>query len=204
MLAGLPKKEVANAVTHALGLLFGLISIPFLLSKTAVVPIGAYVFSFSFLFMFAASTSYHLVQSATWKRRWQTVDHISIYFLIAGSYTPFLLGYLDPQKAEFILKLLWACVGLGTIFKIFFAGKFKIVSTLIYLAMGWASMFVLEDFMESMPSSMLLWLGIGGACYTIGTIFYIWKKFTYHHAIWHLFVLGGAITHLYAVWLLFE
>ena len=201
MLTGLPKKEIANAITHAIGLLSGLILIPFLLSKTKEVPIGAYAFSFGFLFMFTASTVYHLMQSRVWKSRWQAVDHISIYFLIASSYTPFLMSYIDPQKADFILKLLWACVGVGTLFKIFFAGRFKIVSTIIYLAMGWASMFVLGDFMDSMPGSILCWLGIGGACYTFGTIFYLWKKFTYHHAIWHLFVLGGAVTHWYAVWL---
>ena len=201
MKEGFPKTELANTVTHGAGLLFGLVAIPFLLSKNEMVPIGAYVFSFGFLFMFVASTAYHLALSPNTKSRRQRIDHISIYFLIAGTYTPFLIGYIEPQKADFILKLLWGCVALGTVFKIFFADKFKIVSTLIYLSMGWASVFVWGDFMESMPSSILLWLGTGGACYTIGTVFYIWKKYTYHHAIWHIFVLGGAITHWYAVWL---
>jgi len=200
MFSSLPATEKANALSHGAGILFGLIALPALLLRVDGSPFGVSIFAFSFLFMFTASTVYHAVLSDLSKRRWQRVDHISIYFLIAGTYTPFLLAYLATDKGELILKLLWSCVAIGSILKIFFAGKFKLTSTIIYLAMGWAAMFVLKDFLETMPTPVLVWLGIGGACYTIGTLFYLWKKLTYHHGIWHLFVLGGAISHWYAVW----
>jgi len=201
MKSALPVTEKANAITHMAGILFGFIALPLLILKMTEASIGVYVFCFSFMFMFTASTVYHMVTSDISKKRGQIIDHISIYFLIAGTYTPFVLAYLEPQKGQFILQILWGCVAIGTVFKLFFAGKFKLVSTIIYLAMSWAAIFVLSDFMENMPMAVLVWLGIGGAFYTLGTIFYLWKKFTYHHAIWHLFVLGGSISHWYAVWL---
>ncbi|MCP4460455.1 MAG: hemolysin D [Cytophagales bacterium] len=200
-MTALPATEKANALSHASGLIFGLVALPILIVNSTNGSGGIYIFSFSFLFMFTASTVYHLKTSDISKRRWQVVDHISIYFLIAGTYTPFVMMYLEPQKGQFILQLLWSFVLIGTIFKVFFAGKFKLISTLIYLGMGWAAIFVLYDFMEMMPTSVLIWIGIGGAFYSLGTAFYLWKKLAYHHAIWHLFVLGGSVSHWYAIWI---
>ncbi len=197
----LPKTELANTASHAVGLLFGLISLVVLVLKIDFIPIGVYVYLGCFLFMFSASTIYHFVTRNHLKNRWQTVDHISIYFLIAGTVTPFILAYLDSDKSHFILQILWGFVAFGSIFKIFFAGRFKIVSTIIYLSMGWGAVFIMKDVISSMPFNILFWLGIGGVFYSLGTIFYLWKKLTYHHAIWHLFVLGGAISHWYSIWL---
>lgn len=199
MIHHLPQTEKANALTHAFGLIFGLAVLPMLISSSGGTQLGINVFAFSFLFMYTASTTYHLMTVDISKRRWQRVDHISIYFLIAGTYTPFILNYLDSQKGLLFLQLLWGFVAVGSIFKIFYAGRFKFASTMIYIAMGSAVIFVLNDFMKTMPMIILIWLGIGGAFYTLGTIFYLWKKLTYHHAIWHLFVLGGSISHWYAV-----
>ena len=151
--------------------------------------------------MFTASTVYHLQVDIQSKGRWQIVDHTSIYFLIAGTYTPFLVFNIASSKGSLILGLLWGLTIIGSILKIFHAGKYKLVSTIIYLLMGWAAVFTLKDFLENIPQIQLIWIGIGGIFYTLGTLFYLWKKLTYHHAIWHLFVLGGSVSHWYAVWL---
>ena len=131
-------------------------------------------------------------------------DHISIYYLIAGTYTPFLISYASPKDSQFLLIILWGLALFGTIFKIFFTGKYRLISTGVYLAMGWLVFAAPDSFMDALPTSQFSWIAIGGASYTIGVIFYLVKSIPYHHAIWHVFVLGGAIAHFIGIYTIFR
>ena len=190
--------ERANVLTHFPGIVFGLIGM-FLLPAFSSVPV--LIFTLSFNLMFFASSTYHWINDAERKKKWRTLDHVSIFVLIAGTYTPFLMTYLNNSKGYLILQILWACVLVGSILKIFFIDKFRVVSTIIYLIMGWMAIFAINDFLTFIPSSILSWIGLGGLFYTIGTLFYLWKKWAYHHAIWHVFVLSGAVSHWIGVYL---
>jgi hemolysin III len=198
------RREMANAITHGLGILFGIVSIPVLSAigaKTGNVPgvVGATIYAFGFLMLFTFSTIYHSTQNLDAKRILRKLDHISIYFLIAGTYTPFLLMYMLDSFGIALLSIQWSLVLLGTIFKVFFTGRFKIVSTIIYIAMGWLLLVGGKRFFEELPTSSLVLVLVGGGLYTLGSIFYLNKKIYHHHAIWHLFVLSAAICHYAAV-----
>jgi len=198
------RREMANALTHGIGILFGIASIPVLSAigaDTGNVPgiVGATIYAFSFLMLFTFSTLYHSTQNRDAKRILRTFDHISIYFLIAGTYTPFLLVYMLDAFGITLLSIQWALVLLGVIFKAFFTGRFKVASTMIYVAMGWLLLVGGNRFFVVLPTSVLVMLMIGGGLYTLGSIFYLNKKIYHHHAIWHLFVLSAAICHYVAV-----
>jgi hemolysin III len=198
------KQELANSLTHGFGVLFGIVAIPILIATATAqgnTPglVGAAIFGFSFLMVYGFSTLYHSIGHPPLKRVLRILDHISIYFLIAGSYTPFILSYMLDATGITFLAVLWGMALLGIGFKVFFTGKFMKVSTAIYLGMGWMLLLVGQRFLDSLPGIVMLMLAVGGACYTLGVIFYVWKKLPYHHAIWHLFVLGGSICHYVAV-----
>ncbi len=198
------RKELANSITHGFGVLFGIVSIPIVIAaatfsgSTAAI-VGTSIFGFSFLMVYAFSTLYHSISHPKVKRVMRILDHISIYFLIAGSYTPFILIYSFDSSGIILLSTLWGLTFFGIIFKIFLVGKFNILSTIIYVAMGWIIVVMPGNLLESIPTNTLYMIAIGGASYSLGVIFYLWKKLTYHHAIWHLFVLGGSICHYVAV-----
>ncbi len=198
--------EIANSLSHGAGLLFGLISIPILIAtaiyhSTPAKITGAIAFGISFMMVYTFSTLYHSFHSPILKKLLQKLDHISIYYLIAGSYTPFILAYVQNYRGFIILAVLWFLAFAGTVFKIFFTGKFDLISTLIYLAMGWIFITVVDSFFIKFPMDCLWMVMIGGISYTIGVIFYRWEKLPYHHAIWHVFVLGGSICHYFAVYI---
>ncbi|MBS1656263.1 MAG: hemolysin III family protein, partial [Bacteroidetes bacterium] len=161
--------------------------------------VGASVYGFCFLMLFTFSTLYHGFQQQRVKEVLQVFDHISIYFLIAGTYTPFLLIYMFNAFGITLLCVLWGLTVIGILFKIFFTGKLEILSTLIYLAMGWILIVGGRTFFSSMPASVMIMVIIGGGLYSIGVIFYLWEKYTYNHAIWHLLVLAAAICHYVAI-----
>lgn len=198
------KREMANAITHGIGFLFGIASVPVLSAvgaNTGNVPgiVGATIYAFSFLMLFTFSTLYHSTQNTDAKKMLRTFDHISIYFLIAGTYTPFLLVYMLDPFGITLLSIQWSLVLIGTIFKVFFTGRFKVVSTIIYIVMGWLLLVGGKRFFSVLPTSVLVLLLVGGGLYTLGCIFYLNKKIYHHHAIWHLFVLSAAICHYVAV-----
>lgn len=181
------------------GAIFGLIGLPILQVLNGTW--STLLFSITFIFMLSASSIYHWHTDENKKKSWRVIDHISIYCLIAGTYTAFIMHYMPNSKGILILQVLWSCVLAGSILKIFFTGRFRIVSTIIYLIMGWMAIFAINDFLEFIPSLILVMIGIGGLFYTLGTIFYLWKKWVYHHAIWHVFVLLGALSHWVGVFL---
>ncbi|UAM97578.1 hemolysin III family protein [Polaribacter litorisediminis] len=198
------KKELVNSIVHGFGIIFGIVSIPILIafaikSDNTVGIIGAAIYGFCFLQLFTFSTLYHGFQNAQAKRILEILDHISIYFLIAGTYTPFLLMYLQDVFGITLLSILWSLTAVGIIFKIFFTGKWKVFSTLIYIAMGCIMVVGGSTFFESIPANILTMILIGCALYLIGVIFYLWDKYPYNHAVWHFFVLTAAVCHYVAI-----
>ncbi len=198
------KQELVHSMIHGFGILFGIISIPILTAlaaKNANVPgiVGASIYGFSFLMLFTFSTTYHGFQQKQVKRVLEIFDHISIYFMIAGTYTPFLLIFLWNPFGITLLFILWGLTILGVFFKIFFTGRFDIISLIIYLLMGWILVSGGRRFFSVVPDNVLLFIIIGGALYSIGIVFYLWKRFDWHHAVWHFFVLAAAVCHYVAV-----
>lgn len=198
------RQEVVHSIIHAFGILFGIISIPILTAlatKNSNVPaiVGASIYGFSFLMLFSFSTLYHGFQHPRVKRVLEILDHISIYFLIAGTYTPFLLIYLWNPFGIILLCILWGLTLLGIFFKIFFTGRFEMVSLVIYFLMGWILFVGGKRFFTAVPGDVMIFLIIGGALYSIGIVFYLWRSFTWHHAVWHFFVLVAAVCHYVAV-----
>lgn len=198
------KQEVVNGLIHAAGVLFGISGLPVLTGlaaahgNTAGV-IGAGIYSFCFLLLFTSSATYHLLQEQPTKRYFEILDHISIYFLIAGTYTPFLLVYMDNAFGISLLSVLWGLTLIGMFLKIRFTGRFEIISLVIYVCMGWIMVVGGKRFFTQLPSAVLIFLLIGGGLYSIGVFFYRWDKYFYTHAVWHLFVLAAAICHYVAV-----
>jgi hemolysin III len=199
-----PAEELANAWTHGVGLVAGIIAIPYLLnqafsSKKEWVVLGALTFSLGVLMVYGFSTAYHATVIPEKKSKLQIMDHVSIYFLIAGSYTPMILSILKKETAIFFLGIIWGSVLIGTFFKLFFTGKFKTLSVIIYLTMGWLAVFFIQDLIEKISWETLTWISLGGLSYTIGVYFYVKSERLFFHSIWHLFVLGGTVSHFVAV-----
>ena len=198
------KLELTNSITHGIGVLFGIASIPLITAlavKSNHIPsiVGACIYGFCFLMLFTFSTTYHGFQQPKVKQVLKIFDHISIYFLIAGTYTPFLLTYLYNNTGITMLCILWGLTLLGVFFKIYFVNKYHLVSTLVYVLMGWMLVWSGRDFFHAMPNSVIVLIVLGGVLYSLGVVFYLWKKWIWHHAIWHLFVLAAAICHYVAV-----
>lgn len=197
-------EERWNTATHILGILFGLVSMPILIMSASekaglTVITGISIYGASFLMVFVCSTLFHCQTETKRRNLWKKLDHISIYYMIAGTYTPFILIFVNNGFGMMLLCVLWGLTLLGTVFKTFFTGRFEIISTLIYLVMGWMLLAGGDAFFEHMPYGIAWLVVAGGVLYSIGVIFYLWRLFTYHHAVWHLFVLSGAICHYWAV-----
>jgi hemolysin III len=198
------QQEIVHSTIHGFGILFGIISIPILTAlaaKNANVPaiVGASIYGFTFLMLFTFSTTYHGFQQPQVKKVLEIFDHISIYFLIAGTYTPFILIYLRNPFGDMLLIILWSLTVLGIFFKIFFTGRFEIISVIIYIAMGWILLVGGKRFFAAMPSNVITFIIIGGALYSIGIIFYLWNGLKWSHAVWHFMVLAAAVCHYVAV-----
>lgn len=198
-------EETANQVTHGLGAVFSIFALVLLYLRAQKfndieVTISYSVFGISLLLLYSASLFYHLAESPKLKRLTKTLDHCGIYVLIAGTYTPFMVSVLKSTSGFMVLYCIWALAIFGIIFKIFFAHKFKILSTLIYVFMGWAVIAVWAPLVEVLPALSFSWLLWGGIAYTGGVVFYLWDRLKFHHAIWHLFVLAGSLCHFIAVW----
>ena len=202
-------EEVANQISHGIGWILGLFASPYLLylaseSQIKYALISVIIYCFSLFLVYTSSTLYHSAYRLSVRRKLRVFDHISIYFLIAGSYTPFILMYLRTPKGYTVLTLLWTMVLIGSVFKLFFTHKFKLVSTIAYLIMGWIGIFIHEPLAKNVPLDSILWIKVGGAFYTSGIVFYLWKRLKQNHFIWHLFVLAGSAAHFVAVYFLFQ
>ena len=201
-----PREELFNSLTHGIGLLFFIAAIPFFIAQNVRDPQNrvawwaALLFIFGLLAVYFNSTLYHFVKNKKIKEIFQKLDHISIFLLIGGTYTPVVSSYAGLQIAlPFLLVLWWLILG-GILLKILVpAGKYKWLSVCIYILLGWLVIFIAKPLFSAIPLNVFYLLLAGGAAYTIGTIFYILKKIKYTHSIWHLFVLTGSIMHFFAI-----
>lgn len=198
------KSEVANSISHGLGILFTIVATPVLISMTSpranteLMFVVAF-YCFTLLLMFTFSTLYHAFSNPIAKKILRVFDHISIFFLIGGTYAPFIVLYTPPQTAYYFFIIQWILIALGIVKKIFFTGQFRLLSSLIYIFIGCMVFFLGTDFWEQLPNKSIYLLVGGGASYLIGVIFYQNQKIPYNHFIWHLFVLLAAILHYFAV-----
>ncbi|WP_452221303.1 PAQR family membrane homeostasis protein TrhA [Lacinutrix salivirga] len=198
-----PFEEKLNAWSHGLGALFGVVGLVLLIvfetNKTEFSLFSVIVYGLSIVVLFIASTIYHSVSNEKKKHYFRILDHISIYLLIAGTYTPVLLILLPDSLGWTLFYVVWSIAAFGVFLKLFFTGKFETFSTLLYLVMGWLIVFDFSTLSERMDSNGILLLFAGGLAYTLGIVFYVVEKIPYNHVIWHLFVLAGAIFHFFMV-----
>ncbi|MDH7446862.1 PAQR family membrane homeostasis protein TrhA [Aquimarina sp. 2201CG14-23] len=194
-----PIEERWNWLTHGIGFLLSIAGLFVLLlenaNKTEYSTFSIILYSISLITLYFASTAYHYTNSIVLKKRFRVMDHISIYLLIAGTYSPVtLIGLLD-SKGWFLFISVWSLAGLGSVLKLFFTGKFEIISVILYLLMGWLIMLDISTLTSQVGSDGIFYLMMGGLAYTLGIIFYAFNKLNFNHVIWHLFVLAGSVFH---------
>ncbi|ODT77029.1 MAG: hemolysin D [Nitrosomonadales bacterium SCN 54-20] len=198
-------EEIANSISHGIGLVAALVGTPFLITQAArhgntEFVIGASLFSATTIFLYLASTLYHALPIGKTKRVFRVLEHSAIFLLIAGTYTPFTLGILHGVWGWILLSIIWSLAAAGVVLKVFYGTSFPILSTSLYLFMGWMVVITADILVAKMPTPGLLWLIAGGLSYTVGVVFFaIDSRLQYAHLIWHLFVLTGTTCHYFAV-----
>ncbi len=197
-------EEIASALTHGLGAAAALAGGAVLITLAALYGDGwqlsaAIVFGITLLLLYVASTLYHAIQHPVTKGRLKIFDHCAIYLLIAGTYTPFTLIGLRDTVGWWLFGTIWALAFFGVIFKLFYTGRFQLISTIVYIAMGWLIVVAAKPAMKALDPWTFGWLLGGGVAYTLGTFFYHRPKMPYSHAIWHMFVIAGSVCHYIAV-----
>ncbi|WP_027137540.1 PAQR family membrane homeostasis protein TrhA [Gaetbulibacter saemankumensis] len=194
-----PFEEKLNAISHGIGAVFGIAGLVLLIvfnsNKTPWSLFSVIVYGLSIVILFSASTLYHAVRHEQNKYYFRIIDHIGIYLLIAGTYTPVLLITLKASLGWSLFWIVWGIAAFGVVLKIFFTGRFGVFSTLLYLVMGWLIVFDFNSLSQIMASNGILLLFAGGLAYTLGIVFYAIERISYNHVIWHLFVLAGAVCH---------
>lgn len=199
-----PGEEIANSVSHGLGLLAGLAAFPVLVVAAyqrgdAAGVVGASVFASTVVLLYLASTLFHAIPASRAKRVLQILDHAAIYLLIAGTYTPFTLGVLRGAWGWTLFGLVWGFAVLGTVIKCLGGVRYTKASTWVYLAMGWLIVIAAETAWTLVPKWGLFWLLAGGIAYTAGAVFFMAERVRYFHFVWHLFVVAGTASHVVAV-----
>ncbi len=197
-------EEVANTITHGLGVAFSIAGLVLLVVRAALYGDAWQVVSFSIygsslILLYLASTLYHGIRSKRVKKIFRIFDHSAIYLLIAGTYTPFLLVTLRGPWGWSLFGVIWGLALLGIVFKASFGPKYNTLSTIFYILMGWVVIIAIKPLIAALPAHGLMWLVAGGLAYTSGVIFYAWEKLPFNHAIWHSFVLAGSFLHFFAV-----
>jgi len=199
------EEEKANVYTHGFGVLLSLVGTIILIYNCPLFSVkfwSSLIFGSSLLLLYTASTLYHLAISRRQKFLLKKLDHIAIYILIAGTFTPFAWAVLGHETlGKNVLLGVWLIAVAGLIFKIFFTGKYEAISLISYLGMGWIGYIMFDRLGELLPPNAVELILYGGACYTGGVIFYLWNRLKYHHAIWHIFVLSGSAFHFMAIYL---
>jgi hemolysin III len=197
-------EELANSVTHGIGLLLSLAGLPVLVTLAALrgnawTVVSCSVFGSSLVLLYLASTLYHSFQGPRVKHTLRVIDHSAIFILIAGTYTPFTLVSLRGPWGWSLFGVEWGLALTGIVAKYFVVHRFAIASTMIYIMMGWIIVIAVKPVLAAIPPEGIAFLFMGGVAYTLGTIFFAWHKLPLNHAIWHLFVLAGSIFHFFAV-----
>jgi hemolysin III len=197
------REELWNCITHGVGAFFSVVALVLLLFYASGGGprhvMSAAIFGVTLILLYAASTLYHSFRKPRLKSFFKILDHSCIYLLIAGTYTPFLMVTLRGVLGWTMFAVIWLMAVAGVLFKIFFVHRFKILSTIAYIFMGWIIIFAIKPLTAALPSGGLVWLVAGGLAYTTGAIFYAWHRLPFNHAIWHIFVLAGSACHFFAV-----
>lgn len=198
-------EEIANVISHGIGLLLSIIATILLINKSISFESPAYlltiiVYGFSLIFLYSASTLYHSSIKPKLRNRLNVMDHIAIYLLIAGTYTPFTIIIMGGLLGWLIFGIAWAFALVGIILKLFFFGKYNTLSAIAYVVMGWIIVVAIGRLVESLGIPGTIWLFTGGIFYTVGALIYLLEKLPYNHAIFHLFVLAGSISHFISIY----
>jgi hemolysin III len=198
------REEIANAITHGIGAALSVAALVLLIVFSSLKGTAWHIVSFTIygstmLLLYLSSTLVHGLRDGKAKDFFEFMDHSSIYLFIAGTYTPFLLVAIRGTLGWSLFGIVWGVALFGVIFKAFFVKKFLFLSTIFYIAMGWLIVIAWNPLTAVVAPQGMNLLALGGVLYTLGTIFYVWRGFPYHHAIWHLFVLAGSILHFFAI-----
>ena len=196
-------EEIANSVIHGVGAALAIAATVLLIVFSVIGGdpwriIGTSIFGATLIILYLTSTLYHSLAATQAAPLFKTLDHAAIYLLIAGTYTPITLKLGGPWGWS-MFGLIWALAIGGVVFKFFFISRFEFATVIVYILMGWLCLIALDPIVETLSAPMIAWLVIGGASYTLGVVFYIWRRLPYNHAIWHVFVLGGSISHFVAI-----
>jgi len=197
-------EEIANSITHGIGALLSCAGLVLLVIFAGNHGNGwhitaSVVFGATLILSYTASTLYHSIPGINAKRALKVLDHAAIYLLIAGTYTPFTLVSLRGPWGWSLFGIIWGLALLGVLLKITMLGKLSGISTLVYLAMGWIVLIAIKPLLAVVETGGMLLLLSGGLAYSVGVVFYVWKRLPYNHAVWHLFVLAGSLCHFFAV-----
>ena len=197
-------EEIANSITHGIGAALSVAALVLLVVFAALRGdawriVGFSIFGTSLFVLYLTSTLYHSFTNLKVKRFFRVLDHSVIFILIAGSYTPITLTVLRGPWGWTLFGLIWGLAIFGIVMKITFFDRFNALSLILYILMGWLVVIALKPLLSAAPSGLLIWMGIGGVSYMLGIIFYAWERLPFNHAIWHLFVLGGSISHFFGM-----
>lgn len=197
-------EEIANSITHGIGLLFSLAGLGALLFLTwmkgsTIHFVSCGIYGATLVLIYAASTIYHSVRNPRIKHYFQVFDHVAIYLIIAGTYTPFTLVSLRGFWGWLLFGAVWTLSLFGIVFRIVFADRFKALRIALYLVSAWLAILAIKPMLAAIPLAGIIWLVVGGVAYTSGLIFFAWEKLRFNHAIWHLFVMAGSVCHYCAV-----
>jgi len=198
------KEEVANSITHGIGIVLAVGALGILATFAGIYGnpwhvISVSVYGFTLILLYTASTLYHSIQDPRTKNIFQILDHSAIYMLIAGTYTPFTLVNLRGPWGWSLFAVVWCLAFIGTAIQIGRMERWRVVSLVLYIGMGWTVLVAIKPLISSVAAGGLILLLLGGLAYTSGIIFYRWKNLKFNHAVWHIFVLAGSILHFFAV-----
>ncbi len=199
-----PAEEIANSVIHGIGVVLAIVALAVLVGfssayGSAIHVIGVSVFGATLILMYAASTLYHSITHPRAKEILRALDHSAIYLLIAGTYTPFCLVNLQGFWGWSVFAAIWTLAITGVVLRVLVGRKSGKLSVLLYIAMGWLIVVAFKPLLANINYFGMLFLILGGITYTVGVVFYVWRRLPFHHAIWHLFVLGGSVFHFFAI-----
>lgn len=198
------KEEIANSITHGFGALLSIAALVILVISASLNGDAWHIVSFTLygstmVLLYLASTLVHSFPPGKTKHIFDIFDHSAIYFFIAGTYTPFLLIAIKGAIGWTLFGIVWGLAIFGTVFKVFFVDRFLHLSTVLYVVIGWLIVFAWKPLVAAIPTYAIVVLVIGGIIYSVGAIFYVWRGFHYHHAVWHIFVIAGSVLHFIAV-----
>lgn len=197
-------EEIFNSVSHGVGVLLSVAALVLLIVFAAIYSDGyglasALVYGISLILLYTMSMVYHIVQNKTAKKVLRIFDHCSIFILIAGTYTPYLLVSMRGTLGWTIFGIIWGVTVIGILMNAISLEKFRVLSLICYVLMGWGIILSIKPLAQNLPLPGLMLLIAGGVVYTVGVVFYVLKKYRYMHSVWHLFVLGGSIFHYFSI-----